>query len=162
MDEITQKVLGQVTASPKVLQDLENLGVSSRLKLLKEYPVEFIPTPEMLQFVRTIFLPNSGNTFEEWCKQARVSEEKLRGWFDDHNFVEWATGEVNRRVTFYRLEWLKTGLVKMKSDVNTWKMMGSLFFPRGLDRTAPEKGSVREALEKEVRDLLENKNVSSK
>ena len=161
MDEISQKVLGQVTSSPKVLQELENLGPVNRKNLKTEHMMEFVPTPEMLKFVRCIFLPNSGTDIQDWITRADISETILRGWLDSHEFVDWITGETSRRLSFYRLEWIKTGLVKMKNDVKTWDTMGKLFFPKGLDRTAPEKGSAREALEKEVRDLLESKNGNS-
>lgn len=160
LKDITNITQGLVNSSSFALQKTEQLSKVTRSKIRKDYEISevFIPTDKQLEFLRSIFSPKTGSSVDEWLEYCGMSQAVLGQWLTDSKFLPWLVGEAEKRMILYKLEFLKTGIVKMKANVQTWAEMGRIFFyPRGSEFSPPEKGSKREALEKEMKRLVDKK-----
>jgi hypothetical protein len=135
---------------------------SEQKKELKETYGEgiFLPTKDHLRFLNAILSPKSGNQFEDWCDSSNISQTDVTIWRNTPGFLEWILSEVEKRFAFYKIEWMKIGVHKMRHDVKTWVEMGKLFFPKGITNSPAEKGSKRESLENELKEIIELKNAN--
>jgi len=166
LKEITKKVTGSVLADNKPLLLAAEMESSTRHRYQEELgDTVFIPTQEQIDFVRFAFHPKAGELVEEWIdfatkRNSHITQENVTEWMADQQFIDWLKVESDRRASFYRLEWLKTGILKMRNDIQTWANMGKYFYPKGLETSSNEKGSERASLEKEFRDIVKKKNKS--
>jgi len=158
LKNIEYAVQGMVVANTKAMQETEKRSKDFSYDLKNQYDKEiFIPTEKQMKFLRSVFNTNSGNQMEDWVQHCGVSMETLGTWREQPGFMEWLLSETEKRAAFFRLEWLKIGIEKMRLNVPTWVEMGKLFFKEGLQHSPAEKGSRREKLEQEMKRLVSGK-----
>jgi len=157
--KIQSMTQGMSNSSSKELQIVEKMSSTKLMETKKGFKDEvFIPSEDQMKFLRAIFNPKTGTVLEDWAEKAHLSESTVAKWWNDDDFVRWITGEAERRMLLFRLEWLAIGIKKMHLNVSTWQTMKDLFFPKGVEHSPSEKGSKRAALEQEIKGLLEKKN----
>ena len=80
----------------------------------------FEPSEDQQAFLKAALSPKTGMSMEEWLKASNTAPQALTFWKKNPGFLPWFVSEFERNLEFAKLEWLKTGIIKMKQDPKTW------------------------------------------